>query len=324
MGEETSISPPLRTAVMERSPLIGVIIVNYRTPALVARALSSLAEDFAAGRARAVVVDNASGDSSVDDLRRFVADKGLSDVVNVIASDRNGGFAAGNNIGLAALATPFVLFLNSDAVAAPGALAALEAAATSSGGDVFAPRLVGSGGAPEVSRFRDHSPLGEFIDGAQTGPITSLLKFAETPIFPDDRSATPQWASFAAIMISRAAIDTVGPMDDGFFLYYEDADYGRRLRRAGYRIRIVDDAVFVHDPGGSTKLREKSERLERLPAYYYRSRARYYRKYYGPAGLFLANIAWSAGRLAARCRGVFGRKAPAVNEGRLSDIWTTR
>ena len=300
---------------------LGVVIVNYRTPALVEACLNSIGPMLAPADAGVVIVDNASGDGSFERISAFCAAAPEAARLKVVAAPANDGFSAGNNIGCAAIDSDFVLFLNSDAAVMPGALdALLAAAAASPDAGIFAPRIVGSDGVAQVSRFRRHSPLGEFVDGAQTGPLTRLLSNAEVPIFPDDTS-TPDWVSFAAVMIRRSALDKAGPMDDGFFLYYEDCDYCRSIVQQGFAIACVDDAVFVHDAGGSTKIREMSEQHARLPEYYYRARSYYFKKYYGPAGPLMANLAWCAGRGLALLRGLFGRAAPRLNDHRGRDIW---
>lgn len=301
---------------------IGVVIVNFRTPALVEACIESLSPMLSAAEAGVVIVDNASTDGSFERLSKFCVAHSEASRLKVIAAAQNGGFSAGNNLGANSISASNIVFLNSDAIALPGALNALSVAAVRRpNAGIFTPRIISSSGEDEVSRFRNHSLLGEFLDGAQTGPITKLFRRAETPIFPADRKSRPDWVSFAAVMIRRQALDSAGPMDEGFFLYFEDCDYCRRITANNYDTAFAPDAVFQHDQGGSTKLTEKTSKGARLPAYYYQSRSRYYRKYYGPLGPALANIAWFAGRSIAKMRGIYGRPAPMVCEKRGRDIW---
>lgn len=301
---------------------LGVVIVNYKTPDLVVSCLNSLVPMLDEADAAVAVVDNSSGDGSFEKLQAYCEKSPENARLNVIAAPDNGGFSAGNNIGLSAVSSDLVLFLNSDAIARQGALMALlEAAKSNSRAGIFTPTICNSAGKIEVSRFRNISPLSEFIDGAQTGPVTKLFPKAEVPIFPDNVSTQPDWVSFAAVMIRREAIEKAGAMDEGFFLYFEDCDYCRRIVKEGFDIALAAEAVFQHDAGGSTQLRRRSDRGERIPSYYYESRSRYFRKYYGPLGPILANIAWYAGRLIAKLRGLFGRPAPSVSKGRAQDIW---
>lgn len=301
---------------------LGVIIVNYRTPQLVEACLNSLSPMLERADAAIVVVDNASRDGSYERLSQFRREVSFGERLTVIEAPENGGFSAGNNSGVKAISSDYVLFLNSDALAGSGALDALLAAARDNPkAGLIAPKIVSSEGEREVSLFRNHTLLGEFVDGAQTGPVTRLFHHAEIPIFPEDDETEPDWASFAAILLSRAAIERAGSMDEGFFLYYEDCDYCRRVVDCGYEIAQAPQAVFIHDAGGSTKLRERAGKGARLPAYYYASRSRYYRKYYGVAGPLLANLFWYAGRTLAKLRGLLGRPAPRVPDKRAQDIW---
>ncbi len=301
---------------------IGVVIVNFRTAAMVEACVESLSPMLSEAGAGVLIVDNASSDGSFERLSKFCAAHSEGSRLKVVAAAQNDGFSAGNNIGSNSISASNIVFLNSDAIALPGALNALIAAAHQRpDAGIFTPRIVSSNGEDEVSRFRNHSLLGEFLDGAQTGPITKLFSRAETPIFPDDHVSRPDWVSFAAVMIRREALDSAGPMDEGFFLYFEDCDYCRRITAKEYDIAFAPDAVFQHDPGGSTMLTEKTSKGARLPAYYYQSRSRYFRKYYGPFGPALANVAWIAGRTIAKIRGIFGRPAPKVCDKRGRDIW---
>ncbi len=306
----------------ERHFTVGVVIVNFRTPSLVEACLRSLAPMLAPADAGVVVVDNASGDGSFERLSRFCEGGDGLDRVRVVAAPENRGFSAGNNIGVAAISATYNLLLNSDAIARPGAISALVTAAKRApGAGLITPSIVSSTGGLEVSRFHNHTLLSEFVDGAQTGPITRLFASAEIPIYPDDRLSDPDWVSFAAVMMQSEAMEKAGPMDEGFFLYFEDCDYCRRITALGYGIAQAPDAIFQHDAGGTTGLHERTASAARLPAYYYRSRSRYFRKYYGPLGAVFANLAWYAGRAIAKLRGLFGRPAPAVPERRARDIW---
>lgn len=296
-------------------------MVNYRTPALVEAGLAALAPMLAPADACVVVIDNDSGDGSFERLTGWPVPEAAAGRIHVLKAQRNGGFSYGNNIGAAAVDSEFVLFLNSDALPQPGSLSALlDCAERTPDAGLIAPKIIGSDGQVQVSRFRRHSILSEFVDGAQSGPVTRLLRRAEVPIFPGD-PASPDWVSFAVVLVRRSAMDRVGPMDEGFFLYFEDCDYCLRITRAGFGIACAEDAVFIHDAGGSTKLRQMTEAKSRLPEYYYRARAHYFRKYFGPAGVVCANAAWWAGRLIALARGLIGRPAPALHERQLSDMW---
>ena len=124
------------------------------------------------------------------------------------------------------------------------------------------------------------------------------------------------------MLIRHDVIARTGGLDDGFFLYYEDAEFCHRVRRAGWEIAYIPDARVVHFRGGSGPVKALSRAARRLPPYYYRSRARYFRKVYGRAGLLAANLCWASGRLVAVARRLAGKPVPRAREREWRDIWT--
>jgi len=111
-------------------------------------------------------------------------------------------------------------------------------------------------------------------------------------------------------------------MDEGYFLYFEDAEYCRRMRRAGWRIARAPEARVVHFRGGSAPVKALAARRARLPAYYYAARTRYFRQAHGRAGPLLANLGWHLGRGLAQGRRLFARPVPPAIEAEARDIWT--
>ncbi len=86
-------------------------------------------------------------------------------------------------------------------------------------------------------------------------------------------------------------------MDEGFFMYFEDVDYGRRANRSGWQIAWRVRARVVHCGGGRTPGEFEHEERKRRPKFYYESRSRYLAKhYYGRTGPLRANVCWTLGR----------------------------
>jgi N-acetylglucosaminyl-diphospho-decaprenol L-rhamnosyltransferase len=111
-------------------------------------------------------------------------------------------------------------------------------------------------------------------------------------------------------------------LDDGFFLYFDDLDFCRRARVAGWTVRNWPAARVVHLRGRSNPVKEMTAERKRRPAYWYESRARYYAKHYGWWGLLGANVAWWLGRGVSLVREALGNKAPHVCEREWLDIWS--
>jgi GT2 family glycosyltransferase len=302
---------------------LGVVVINYKTPALIRDCLTALGPELEALDARVAVVDNFSNDGSADDIERWLAGpEPWKRRVLLIRSKTNSGFSGGNNQGIAALDAPFYLLLNSDALVRPGALAALIGAASRSKDvGIVGPRLEDPDGTAQISCFRFHSPLSEFLSAAQTGPLDALFSFAVVPTAVSDQPIDCQWVSFACVLIRRDAIDAAGPLDEGYFMYFEDADYCARARRAGFRVVYEPAARVVHLRGGSAPVKALMKAKKRPPAYYYAARTRYFRKWYGPLGPVTANAMWTLGRGIAHFRALAGKPAPLICEQQGRDHW---
>lgn len=214
-----------------------------------------------------IVVDNGSSDDSVAVLRRDLPDAA------VLARPTNGGFAAGANVGIRHADADVVVLLNNDAEPAPGFVAALRdrldaapsAVAAVTGRIVLAgrwSRLPAADAHPTGRALRDHdgtlwapSPDGEVRLNSTGVRVDRDGNGMDRDWFaPADRVAAPTVFGFSggASAIRRAALDDVGPLDESLFMYYEDTELAWRLRRRGWRVEYVADAVVVHDHSASS------------------------------------------------------------------------
>ena len=239
---------------------VSVVIVNYRTAGLTEHAIASALAD---GASEVVVVDNDSADGSAERLRA-ISDRR----VLVLDSGRNGGFGSGANLGAAHATGEVLVFLNSDAQARVGALAAMAAAVEAAGGRaIVGPRLVGEDG--EVQRSAGLVPkpddllvrglgihhvarlvrgipgVGALIGGSRIASEYGLAVTATGPI-------EVSMVSGACMAIGREAFAEIGGFDERYFMYFEDADLCRRATRAGWPIRYLPGAVVDHVGGASS------------------------------------------------------------------------
>jgi GT2 family glycosyltransferase len=312
-------------------PKIAAIIINYKTPGLTLECVSSLEPEIAdLPGCRAIVVDNASGDDSLAVLRREIKSRSWENWVDLVESPRNAGFSAGNNLGVVTARGrgTFDAFLlaNSDTIVHRGALKHLcgELWKTPTTG-LAGPRLEWPSGEIQASCFRAISPISELAAAAKTGVLSRLVR-GDLPIPVDPRSAanteTVEWISFACVLIRAEAFAAVGPMDEGFFMYFEDVDYSRRARKAGWQIAYAPAARVVHLRGGRTPNEFAEEERKRRPRFYYESRSRYLAKYYGSTGPLRANVCWTLGRGISLARELAAHKVPHTVAGEAGDIWT--
>jgi N-acetylglucosaminyl-diphospho-decaprenol L-rhamnosyltransferase len=302
---------------------LGIVIVNYKTPTLVVDCLTSLEKEVQMGQDQVVVVDNASGDRSVEQIEAAIAEHQWSNWVQVLPSPSNGGFSAGNNLGLQAIDAEAYLLLNSDTLVRPGSLDTLKKVLQERpDAGIIGPRLEWPDGTSQISCFRHRSPLSETIASAATGPITKLLKSFDVPLPVSDTPIEPDWLSFACVLIRRQVVDRIGLMDEGYFMYREDNDYCRRAQDAGWRILYWPQARVVHLRGGSGPVKAAISTRKRPPQYLYASRSRYFAKFYGKTGLWAANFLWLAGRSFSLAREWVGNKPPHTCDREAIDIWT--
>ncbi len=280
---------------------IWIIIVNYRTANLVIDCLHSLASQISGFvNIRVDVVDNNSGDDSVDKLAALIKLKRWSSWVTVRPLERNGGFAFGNNASILKaleLTEPleYVILLNPDTVVLSGAIKSLaEFMDAHPLVGIAGSRLENADGSLECSAHRFPSPLGELSGAARLGVLNRVLhRNADQPT-PPAAAYSCDWVSGACMIVRRQVLEDIGLMDEGYFLYFEEVDFCRRAHQAGWQCWYVPDSRVIHLEGASTGIRA---RAKRRTGYWYESRRRFFVKYYGISGLVAADVLWAVGRI---------------------------
>ena len=238
------------TAAEHPAPDVDVVIVSYHSRDLVLAAIASATAESAVS-VEVVVVDNDSCDGTVESVRATCPG------VAVLEQGANTGFARAVNRGVAASRGRYVMLLNPDAVLAAGALEQLLAFAESRPGvGVVAPALRNADGTPQhtarafprpaAALFGRRSALTRLLPGNRWSRafLTGREHDGSEPFRAD-------WVSGAAMLVPRAVIDRVGGLDEDFFLFWEDADWCRRIGDAGFQVWCVPAAVVVHDEGGT-------------------------------------------------------------------------
>jgi N-acetylglucosaminyl-diphospho-decaprenol L-rhamnosyltransferase len=288
---------------------LAVVIVNYRTPALVVDCLASLmAEDGMPLDTRIVVVEGGSEDGSADVIGTAIAAGGWSVRVNLLALSTNRGFSFGNNQGVRYLRERFgepdhVLFLNPDTVVRPGALRHLvEFLEENANAGVVGSRLEDPDGTAQACAFRFPSPLAEFESEASLGPLSRILRRWNVCYPETSRPLQVDWVSGASLMMRGAALRETGLFDERFFLYYEEVDLCRRAAKAGWECWHLPQSRVVHLVGQSTGVTARGVKPKRRPAYWFEARNHYFASHHGPFYGAMTDIAWIAGHLIFRAR----------------------
>jgi N-acetylglucosaminyl-diphospho-decaprenol L-rhamnosyltransferase len=279
---------------------VAVIIVNYRSAELTLQALASLAKEREnpALSLRAVVVENDSGDA--ERLRQGIASS-FADFTELVVSPVNGGFGAGNNLGMRSVlrsgARPYAFhFLNPDTLVHEGAVLALvrflhsHPRAGAVGG-----RFEHADGTPWPIGFRFPTPWGELEGTAQLGVLTRLLGEHSVARELGDQAEQVDWLSGASMMMRRDVLEKVGGFDETYFLYFEETDLCLRAKQAGWEVWYVPESRVMHIRGQSTGVTALDEKPKRLPGYWFESRRRYFAKNHGLAYAWAADLAFLAG-----------------------------
>ena len=235
---------------MAARPRLSVIVVSYRCAELLDDCLRSLErrQDLAM---EVIVVDNASGDGTVERVRErhpWVVLKPL---------DENTGFAVANNIGLRLATGDHLLLLNPDTVVPPGALAACV--------DELDRR-------PEVGMLgcRLVTPDGTLDHACKRGFPTPSAAMWHFTGMSRRRPGSPRFAAYTAghvgehesapvdavngafMLARRAAVEDVGLLDERFWMYGEDLDWCRRFWQHGWAVLYWPGVTVLHVKGGSS------------------------------------------------------------------------
>jgi len=269
---------------------LSVIVVSWNVREDLVRCLDSVEKNPPDEQFEIIVVDNASTDGSVDAIRHSFPQ------VYVIANKDNRGFAAANNQGIEKSQGYYVLFLNPDTIVHPDSLNTLTKFMDSNQ-DVGAcgPKLINTDGAVHASvgyvpTFR--SVLYRMTFLRFLGIFRGHYEKLRTAIFDRDKQTDVELLSGAALMVRRATVEEVGLMDEKFFMYYEDADLCLRIKKAGWRIVFVPEAVITHVGGRSAVQISAEKRM-----FVYSSLAKFMRKHYGKFAAATFNLLFKPGAI---------------------------
>ncbi len=269
---------------------LSVVIVNWNVRSLLQVCLRSVRASLVSSPLswELCVVDNASGDGSPEMVRESFSR------VRLIANAENLGYAGASNQGLESSTGRYCLILNPDTEVHGAALETMVTflEATPRAGMV-GPRLIFSEGGFQHSAFAFPGVLQVLFDLFPVpGPI---LESRLNGRYPRSRYASGRpflvgHPLGACMMVRRTALDRVGGMDTGYFMYCEELDWAKRFHRGGWQVYCVPSAEVVHHAGQSTK-QVRPEMYVQL----WRSRLRFYRKHYGAAHNALIPLLLRAG-----------------------------
>lgn len=285
-----------------------IVIVNYRSANLTVDCLRTVkAEVDQIKDCEVVVVENASGEANL--IATAIEENRWQTWCRLLDLSDNRGFAAGNNAAIrpameSGHAPDYFLLLNPDTLVHPNAITSLLAfMQKESTIGIAGSRLEERDGSVQRSAFRFPSALGEFENAAHLGIASRLLsRFVVAPEAPTQVSEC-DWVAGASMMVRREVFEQIGLMDEDYFLYYEEVDFCRRAKLAGWSCWYLPESRVIHLVGQSSGVTNSSAATKRRPPYWYESRKRYFVRHLGWTGFFLADLACiiGAGLYTTKC-----------------------
>ncbi len=234
----------------DAAPLVTIIVVTWNCRELALRCLREVARSRIGAPHEVIVVDNASADGTADAIAEAYPD------VHLIRGTENLGFAKANNLAIRRAVGRYLLLLNPDAFpTTPDSLADLLRFLRAHDGYAAAGcRLIHADGRHQVgdAGYRP-SPLNMAIHGlgiSQFMPPGRGL-FVVRPDAAGSRAFDVDWICGACLLVRSDVVRRTGPLDEGFFMYAEDVEFGCRLRDHGYRIAYLPGVSVLHLQGGT-------------------------------------------------------------------------
>jgi N-acetylglucosaminyl-diphospho-decaprenol L-rhamnosyltransferase len=231
--------------------MFSVVIVNYASWPLTLRCVGSLYatgyEDF-----EVVIVDNDRPEPPE-----------LPHPASVIRNKENLGFARACNQGISASSGDLVVLVNPDALVEQNFFQRIGAFFEENlAAGVAGPRVLDADGRVQLSARRELSMvsglLGRTSQLTRLFPSSTLVKKQFPAVTELSGPTAVDWVSGACMVVRRRALEEVWPLDERFFMYFEDADFCRRVREAGWSVYYLPEIEVTHQAGGSTRSRPRA------------------------------------------------------------------
>ena len=230
------------------TPLVSVIVLTYNNIDLNKLCISSIQEKTAYPNYELIIVDNASVDGTQEYLSEF--NEQTSENVSVILNENNLGFAGGNNIGIKQATGDYVILLNNDTIITRGWVTALVKHLENNEKMGMSGSVTNSIGneAKITANYTSLTELNQFAD-AYTWEHMGEIYHEE-----------PGVLAMFAICIKREVIEKCGYLDESYSVgMFEDDDYSRAVKYAGYNLCIAEDSFVHHFDGASFKKIQSKE-----------------------------------------------------------------
>ncbi len=262
---------------MKSNNKLSIIIVSWNAKDYLINCLESVFQGLEGVQAEVIVVDNYSSDGSADAVER------LFPKVKLIRNDQNDGFAKANNIGIKLSNGEYVCLLNSDVIVRKNCFSQLISFIDLHPNiGMLGPRTLNADGTLQRSCFTlptVWNSLCRVLALDTAFPKTKMFGTRLMTYFLHDEIRTVEALNGCFLLIRRNALNKVGLLDEGFFIYGEDLDLCKRFGDSGWEVVFYPSTEAVHYGGASSSNAPIRFFLEMQ-----RADLRYWRKHKGIKG----------------------------------------
>lgn len=259
---------------------LSIIIVNWKVANLVSELLHSIAKETKGITYEIFVVDNDSGDG-IEDVVKGCCDAYPDADVKFIQNEENLGFAKANNIAISQASGRYVVLLNPDTRLRDNALRRMvEWMDTKGDIGVAGPKLLNADGSVQPSVRRFPTMIDQAMILLKLHHLWRRMKplrkyFADD--FDYDKETDVDQVMGAAFFVRKEVFEKIGLLDEQFFIWFEEVDFCKRAKEAGYRVVYTPVAEVVHH-GGTSFAKAMTVDKQR---YFNDSMEKYFRKHRG-------------------------------------------
>ena len=244
---------------------LSIIILNYKQKGLVKQCLKGIISAQPQLDYELIVVDNNSGDGSLAMVKEMfkpktskfehqpklpIANPLKIPPIKTVQAKGNDGFAVGNNLGIKQASGSYIMIINPDVAVVPQALEKMVAFMNENQDvGMIGPKLINPDGSVQYSCRR----FPRFLTPLYRRTFFGKLSFGKAAVgdylmkdFDHEKNKEVDWLFGACLLIRKSVLDSVGLLDERFFMYFEDLDLCRRFWQTGHKVKYYPSVEMVH------------------------------------------------------------------------------
>jgi GT2 family glycosyltransferase len=275
MSESFSQAKVDQTSNPENVPTLSIILVCWNNNSYMDACLKSLYETGLKNTFDVIVVDNGSTDGSQQMLAEKYPD------VKIIQNADNVGLGKASNQGIQHTKGKYVLLLNNDTIVNGASFdAMIELLEKKPTAGAVGGKLLNPDGTTQAGYNYFSSLFQEFLVATRLG---ELIRPGYPAVMNANEIRSVDWMGSACLMVRRSALDKIGLLDEGYFIYGDETDLQYRLKKAGWDVYFLPQATTIHYGGRSMNRWSRRKMV-------YRGKMLFYQKHYGALQTFFLRL----------------------------------